>query len=131
MALFRKIEDKFPSKKEDLDLLRYFYFEAIHLFTEGLYEMAYFSAYKVIGDKTVVDPKEYISDKRDGEPSRFSIIRAMLLHSRVKDAKVDPKQIVQIGKKLPYFTLEIIERATEFIKKLAIEDSLKANGQSK
>jgi len=106
-ALWEKLLTKFPQKKDDVELLRYYFSEATRLF-EVSFEMAYFSAYKIIKEATVVDPKEYISDKREGEPSSFSEIRSILMHSRRKDAKVSPKQITEIKVKLPEYTLEIV-----------------------
>jgi hypothetical protein len=84
--------------------------------------MAYFSAYKIIRERTIVDPKEYVSDKRNGEPSSFSEIRSILMHSRVKDTKVSPKKIRDIKVKLPEYTVEIIQRASELIEKLASDE---------
>jgi hypothetical protein len=120
-ALWEKLLTKFPQKKDDIELLRYYFSEATRLFEEGSFEMAYFSAYKIIREPTVVDPKEYISDKREGEPSSFSEIRSILMHSRRKDTKVSPKQIREIKVKLPEYALEIIQRASTLIEKLALD----------
>jgi len=120
-ALWEKLLTKFPQKKDDIELLRYYFSEATRLFEEGSFEMAYFSAYKIIREPTVVAPKEYISDKREGEPSSFSEIRSILMHSRRKDTKVSPKQIREIKAKLPEYALEIIQRASTLIEKLALD----------
>lgn len=120
---WEKIEKRFSNKKEDVELLRYYFLEAIRLFEEGSFEMAYFSAYKIIREPTVVDPREYVSDKREGEPSSFSEIRAILMHSRRKDIQVSPKKISEIKVKLPEYALEIIQRASTFIQKLAIKEN--------
>ncbi|MBC7130382.1 hypothetical protein H5T51_04060 [Candidatus Bathyarchaeota archaeon] len=122
-TLWKKLEEKFPGKKDDVDLLRYYYSDATRRFEEGSFEMAYFSAYKIIRDETVVDPKEYVSDKREGEPSSFSEIRTILLHSRRKKVEINPKRITEIKAKLPQYTLEIILRASTFIEKLAAEEN--------
>jgi hypothetical protein len=120
--LSEKLLTKFSQKKDDVELLRYYFLDAINQFIEGSYEMAYFSAYKIIRERTIVDPKEYVSDKRNGEPSSFSEIRSILMHSRVKDTKVSPKKIRNIKVKLPEYTVEIIQRASELIEKLASDE---------
>jgi len=120
--LSEKLLTKFSQKKDDVELLRYYFLDAINQFIEGSYEMAYFSAYKIIRERTIVDPKEYVSDKRNGEPSSFSEIRSILMHSRVKDTKVSPKKIRGIKVKLPEYTVEIIQRASELIEKLASDE---------
>ncbi|MEM2103358.1 MAG: hypothetical protein QW717_00515 [Candidatus Bathyarchaeia archaeon] len=121
-TLWEKIERKFYQKREDVELLRYYFLEATRLFEEGSFEMAYLSAYKIIREKTVVDPKEFpFLDKREGEPSSFSEIRAILMHSRRKDIRVSPKRITEIKAKLPKYALEIILKSSIFIEKIAIE----------
>jgi hypothetical protein len=112
-ASFEELLTKFPQKKNKVNMLRYYFLEAIRLFEEGSYEMAFLTAYIIIRDTIVEDPKEYISDKREGEPPSFSDIRAILVHSRQKY-----KQIAEIRKKLPEYTLEIIQRAVTFIENL-------------
>lgn len=44
------------------------------------------------------------------------------MHSRVKDTKVSPKKIRDIKVKLPEYTVEIIQRASELIEKLASDE---------
>lgn len=122
-TLWGKLERKFFQKKEDVELLRYYFSEATRLFEEGSFEMAYFSAYKIIREPTVVDPKAYISDKREGEPSSFSEIRAILMHSRRKDIRVSPKRITETKAKLPQYILEIILRASTFIEELVAKEN--------
>ena len=112
-ASFEELLTKFPQKKNKVNMLRYYFLEAIRLFEEGSYEMAFLTAYIIIRDTIVEDPKEYVSDKREGEPPSFSDIRAILVHSRQKY-----KQIAEIRKKLPGYTLEIIQRAATFIENL-------------
>jgi len=63
--------EQFPSEKEGIELLRYYFLEAIRLFEEGFFEMSFFSTYKVIREPTVVDPKKFMSDKREGKSSSF------------------------------------------------------------
>ncbi|MGF3572480.1 MAG: hypothetical protein ACQXXG_03530, partial [Candidatus Bathyarchaeia archaeon] len=57
--------------------------------------------------------------KREGEPSSFSEIRAILLHSRRRDEKISPKLVYAIRAKLPEYTREIIQRAATFVEDLA------------
>ena len=116
--LFEKLLEKFPQKKDDVNQLKEYFSEAIRLFEEGSYEMAFLKTYIIIGDTTVTNPKEYISDKREGKPSSFSEIRTILVHSRRKDTVISPKQIAETRTKLPEYTLEIIQRAATFIEKL-------------
>jgi len=68
-AIWEKLMQKFPREKESIELLRYYFSEAIRLYEEGSYEMSFLSAYKIIREPTVVDPRQYISDKREGKPS--------------------------------------------------------------
>lgn len=117
--LFRKLKDKFPKQEDDVNLLRYYLSEALLLFEEVSYEMAYFSAYKIIRDKTVVGPTKYVSDKRGAGELSFSDIRAILLHSGRKRIEISPKVIAETRSKLPEYALEVIQRALEFIEKLA------------
>ncbi len=123
VTLWEKLDRKFPQKKEDVELLRYYFSEATRLFEEGSFEIAYFSAYKIIREPTVVDPRAYISDKRESEPSSFSEIRTILTHSRQKDIQVGPKQIIEIKTKLPQYALEIIQRALTFIEELVAKEN--------
>lgn len=78
--IWGRIGNKFPNQQKDLDLLRYYLEEALHFFVEGHYELAFASGYKVINEKTVVNPKDYVSDQRKGKPS-FSEVRTVLMHS--------------------------------------------------
>lgn len=126
VELSKRIEEKFPEKSEDIGLLRYYYLETVRLFTEGSYEVAYVSAYKIIETLKDIESSKHkekdakeqqiVSDKREkkeDKPSRFSSIRGILVHS------TDPKKAMGIRAKLPDFTLEIIQKATEFIEELA------------
>jgi hypothetical protein len=113
------IEDKFSSQEKDVDLLRYYFVDAFRLFEEGNYEMAFISGYKVINEKTVVDPKEHVSDKREGKPSSFSEIRTVLMHSRREKTQIDVRRIGEIKKKLPQYCLELLQRDFELLEKLA------------
>ena len=120
-TLFEKLSMKFPEKEDDVKLLKYYFLEAIRQFEEGSYEMAFLTAYKIIREQTVVNPKDYISDKREGKPSSFSEIRTILVHLKREHTKISPKQIAETRKKLPEYTLEIIQRAATFIEKLAFD----------
>ena len=123
-AIWEKLMQKFPREKESIELLRYYFSEAIRLFEEGSYEMSFLSAYKIIREPTVVDPREYISDKREGKPSSFSEIRAVLMHSRRRDIQINPKRIRETKTKLPQYALEIIERAIKFLEKLTLDENM-------
>jgi len=120
-VMWKKLTQKFPNKKEDVELIRYYFFDAIRQFEEGSYESAFLSAYKIIREKTVVDPRNYISDKREGDPSSFSQIRAILVHSRRKHTEISPKTIRETKIKLPKYALEVIERGAEFLEKIALD----------
>ena len=123
-AIWEKLMRKFSYKKESVELLRYYFSEAIRLFEGGSYEMSFLSAYKIIREPTVVDPREYISDKREGKPSSFSEIRTVLVHSRRRDIQINPKRIRETKTKLPQYALEIIERAIKFLEKLTLDENM-------
>jgi len=122
-VIWKKLIQKFPNKKEDVELLRYYFSDAIRQFEEGSYESAFLSAYKIIRDETVVDPTKYITDKRKGKPSSFAQIRAILMHSRRKRTEISPKTIRETKAKLPKYTLEVIERGAEFLEKIALDQN--------
>ena len=116
--IWEGIGDRFPDRGKDLDLLRYYFVDSLRLFEEGDYEKAFLSGYKVINEETVVNPKEYISDKKEGEPSSFSDIRTILMHSRRKKTEIDVKRIRETKKKLPQYCTELLLRCFTFLKGL-------------
>ncbi|MEM3826693.1 MAG: hypothetical protein QXZ08_03935 [Nitrososphaeria archaeon] len=118
-VIFKTLLQKFLNTKDNVELLRYYFLDTISNFEEGSYELAFLSAYKIIREQTVIDPRGYIDDKREGEPSSFSEIRTILIHSRRKDVEIRPKIIRETKTKLPQYTLEVIERALTFLKKLS------------
>ena len=116
--IWEKIGNRFSGQERDVDLLRYYFAEALRLFEEGDYERSFISAYKVIYEETVVNPREYVSDKREGEPSSFSEIRTVLLHSRRKKIQIDVKKIRETKRKLPQYSMELLQKCFEFLKEL-------------
>lgn len=73
--------------------------------------------YKVINEPTVIDPKERITDKRKSGPS-FSDIRTILMHSRRKKVEISPEKIRETKKRLPQYTMELLQRCFAFIEGL-------------
>jgi hypothetical protein len=110
-VIFEKIKTKFPNKKIEHDLLRYYFEDALFSFVEGDYEKAFLSGYKVIREPTVVDPRDYVNDSREGAPSTFSEIRTTLMHSSRKHHRTEVRKIKTIKPKLPKYSLEVIENA--------------------
>lgn len=119
-SIWDRIDNRFSEQRENVDLLRYYFLDALHLFEEGNYEMAFITGYKVINEETVVDPKKYISDKREGEPSSFSEIRTILMHSRShrKEVQINVKRIRETKRKLPRYCIELLQRSYTFLEKL-------------
>jgi len=117
-TVWEKIGNRYSGKEKDVDLLRHYFTDAWRLFEEGAYEKAFISAYKVINEETVVNPKEYVSDKREGEPSSFSDIRTILLHSRRKKVQINVKKIRKTKRKLPQYSIELLKKCYAFLKKL-------------
>jgi hypothetical protein len=105
---FKEIERKYPERRKDLDLLEYYFSESFRCFLEGDIEKGYDWGYKVIREKTIVDPLEYVDDKRAGKPS-FGDIRNTLMHSRRK-GHTDKSEISQIRKNLFNDLLDLLER---------------------
>ena len=121
--IWKKIDNRFSDHRENVDLLRYYSLDALGSFEEGSYEMAFISTYKVINEETVVNPRDYVSDKREGEPSSFFGIRAILMHSRRKDIQINVRKIREIKKKLPQYCIEVLQRASTFLEKLSAKNS--------
>jgi hypothetical protein len=112
-----RIEKKFPSQEKDCQLLQYYFDSSLRAFIEGDFEKSMDWGYKVIREPTVVNPKEYVSDKRANKQS-FSDIRNTLQHSR-HGGQVDTKSIRLIMKGLYADCLDLVEREIAFIKKVA------------
>ena len=125
LARWREIEAKYPNQHRDIDLLQYYFGESFRCFLEGDFEKSFIWGYKVIREKTVVDPQEYVDDKRADKPS-FSEIRNTLEHSR-RRGHVDTSKIRQIVKDLFSDCLDLLEREFVFIEKVSESSSPKVN----
>jgi hypothetical protein len=117
-AIWQTLEAKFAGQRENLDLLRYYSMEALNSFREGAYEESFLWGYQMICEKTIVDPKSLVSDKRDGKPESFSEIRTILMHSRRKGTKIDVGTIKETKRMLPQFCVEILLRDFELLERL-------------
>lgn len=116
--IWTAIEKKFPNSKNDLDMLQYYFYESLRSFLEGDFERSFIWGYKVIREKTIVDPLKYVDDKRTNKKQSFSDIRNTLEHSRRK-GHVDTSKIRQIVKNLFHDCLDLLEREFVFIKKVS------------
>lgn len=125
VKVWKTIEEKFSEKQKDVDLLRYYFGDALRLFEEGAYEESFISCYKTICEETIVNPKDYVSDIREGEPASFSEIRTILMHSRRKEIQIDLDKIRLTKRRLPQYCLELLQRAFSFLELLAIEQSVR------
>jgi len=117
--MWRTIRQKFATQETDVDLLNHYFSEAIRLFEEGNFEGAFLAGYKMISEKTVVNPKEHVSDKRvhaEDEPSSFSEIRTILMHSRREKTQIDVKRIRETRKMLPEYCQEILRICFDLIR---------------
>jgi len=113
-----KIRQRFLEKEKDCELLHYYFSESFTAFLEGDYEKSLIWGYKVIREPTVVDPALYVDDKRLNEPS-FSDVRNTLEHSRRK-GHVETKEIRQIMRSLFDDSLDLMERETTLLKRIAV-----------
>ena len=116
--IWEAIEKKHPNHQRDSDLLRYYVEESIRCFFEGDFEKSFIWGYKVIREKTIVDPLEYVNDKREHEPS-FSDIRETLMHSRRKGKHTSPTKIRQITRVLFKDCLDLLEREFSFLNRIS------------
>lgn len=116
---WKEIENKFSGQQRDIDLLRYYSSGAVRSFEEGAYEESFISGYQAICEKTIVDPKNHVTDKRDGKPESFSEIRTILMHSRRKQTEIDVKKIIESKRELPKYCLEILKRDFELLEILS------------
>jgi len=115
---WKNIEKRFSSEQQDLDLLQYYFHESYTSFLEGDFEKSFVWGYKVIREKTVVNPTEFVDDKREDKPS-FSEIRNTLQHSRREDTHIGTQTIKKVMKNLCDDALDLLEREITFIKKVA------------
>ena len=120
--IWKKIREKFVAQENDVDLLNHYFSDATRLFEEGDFEGAFLSGYKMISEKTVVNPKEHVSDKRiheEHEPSSFSEIRTILMHSRREKTQIDVKRIRETQKMLPKYCEEILRTCFDLVSRIA------------
>ena len=115
--IWTKLHEKFPLAEKDIELLEYYFNESLYGFLEGDYEKSFIWGYKVIREKTVVNPLEYVDDKRPNKQS-FSEIRNTLEHSR-RQGHVDSTKIRQMVGNLFNDCLDLLEREFEFMKKVS------------
>jgi len=115
--IWNEIQRKYPERHEDLDLLEYYFSESLRCFLEGDIEKGYDWGYKVIREKTIVDPLKHVDDKRTDRPS-FGDIRNTLMHSR-REGHVDKRKINQIRKNLFGDLLDLLEREFILIKRIS------------
>jgi hypothetical protein len=115
--IFTDIKEKFPNGQRDLEVLQYYFYESLRCFLEGNFEKSLIWGYKVIREKTVVDPLEYIDDKRMNKPS-FSDIRNTLEHSTRK-GHLDANRISQVIRNIFEDCLDLLEREFIFIRKVS------------
>ena len=113
-----KLGEKFLDRKPDVDLLIYYFSEAVQMFIEGDFERAFMTGYTCIRDETVVNPTELVSDKRGEGELSFSDIRSCLVHFKRKKLEITPKNIMSIRSAMPWYTFELLERILEFLNKL-------------
>jgi len=118
--LWDRIERKFVNQSENIDLLRYYFHNALAWFIGGDYEKAFMDGYKVIREPTVVDPTKYVNDKRKNKRS-FSEVRTILMHSKRRELKIDVKIIREVKRNLPQDCVDLLERDMIFLRKIAFE----------
>ncbi len=117
----KKLDEKFPDKESDIDLLIYYFSEGVEMFINSDFEAAFMAGYKCIREETVVNPTEYVSDKRGEEVYSFSDIRAILTHSRRKKFNITVKEINKVRSDIPIYALEVLMRALDFLNKLVVD----------
>ena len=115
--VWTKIRTRYPNVPKDLDLLQYYFNESLRCFLEGDFEKSLVWGYKVIREKTIVNPTEYIDDKRVGKPS-FGDVRNTLMHPK-REKQVDASKIRTMLKNLFNDCLDLLEREFVFIKKVS------------
>lgn len=120
--MWTNIEKTYSDERRDVDLLQFYFYESLRCFIEGDFEKSFIWGYKVIREKTVVNPLEYIDDKRASKPA-FSDIRNTLEHSRRK-GHIDRSKIREIMRNLFNDCLDLLEREFVFVKKVS-ESSLR------
>jgi len=116
--IFIKLRQKYSKQTDDLELLEYYTRSSIDFFRKGDYESSFTWCYKIIREKTVVNPIEIVNDKMEGNEGTFSEIRTKLMHSRRKEERITPEDIKNIRKNLFDLNLRLFKRAFEFLNKL-------------
>lgn len=115
--LWRKYSDKLG----DVDLLMYYLKSVIAHFLNGDFEGSFADGYKIIREKTVVDPTLHVSVNRGENELTFSEIRTILMHSRSKSLKekyVSVDLIKRTKTKLFDYDLELLDRIFEFLENI-------------
>lgn len=115
---WEKIKNEYSAKQNDVDLLQHYFHESYTSFLEGNFEKCLLEGYKVIREKTVVNPKEIVDDKREDKPS-FNEIRNTLQHSRRNKSPVELEKIRKVIKNLYADCLDLLEREIVFIQMVA------------
>lgn len=122
--IWADIKRKLPDGQRELEVLQYYFYESLRCFLEGNFEKSLIWGYKVIREKTVVDPLEYIDDKRMNKPS-FSDVRNTLEHSTRK-GRLDANRISQVIRNIFEDCLDLLEREFIFIRRVS-EQPLKSD----
>ena len=117
-TIFSKIKKRFTNNENKTDLLAYYLKDSLISFEEGDYKNSFLSAYKIIKEPTLVNPTKYVNDLRNDTPSKFSEIRTILMHTSRRDYDIDVNVIKTTKKKLPSYSLEMIERVIELLQKI-------------
>jgi hypothetical protein len=115
---WEEINKEYSAKQNDVNLLQHYFDESYTSFLEGNFEKCLLEGYKVIREKTVVNPKEIVDDKREDKPS-FNEIRNTLQHSRRNKSHVELEKIRKVIKNLYNDCLDLLEREIVFIQKVA------------
>ena len=115
---WREIEEKYSHQQRDMDLLQYYFSESLRCFLEGDFERSFIWGYKVIREKTIVNPMEYVDDKRANKPS-LGGIRNTLMHSRREKEHTETRKIRMVTKNLFNDCLDLLEREFFFISRVA------------
>lgn len=115
---WNNIEKKFSSEQKDVDILRYYFNESLTSFLDGNFEKSFVWGYMVIREKTIVDPTEFVDDKREGKSS-FAEIRTTLQHSRRGGTHIETERIRKVMKNLSDDALDLLEREISLINKVA------------
>jgi hypothetical protein len=108
---------KYTRKIDDCGLLHLYFDFSLGAFIDGDYEKSLIWGYKVIREKTVVDPTFFVDDKRNRKPS-ISEIRNSMEHSRV-GGQVSTDDVRKMMKELPDACLDLVEREITLLRKIS------------